>query len=249
MILPAVSVLLLLALASALFARRLLSALLVLPALALLVLAGTRPVPQIVLDGLRAPYVDQSAPEWAASNAIILLGADVVVTDGRERPGLIAYGRIAGAAEAYRSCKSAQRSCKIVASGGDPRVAGVAEADIYAAALADLGVPSSDILTETRSRNTFENARYTGELVKNTPFDRYFLVTSAFHMRRSLLYFGHFGIDARPMAVFVLQPVRSRLPLAYNTALADIALHEYIGIARYDLYNLMGWNPPPAQNT
>ncbi|MBN4747341.1 YdcF family protein, partial [Pandoraea nosoerga] len=30
---------------------------------------------------------------------------------------------------------------------------------------------------------------------------------------------------------------------AYNFALMDYALHEWIGIARYHVYNALGWNP------
>jgi hypothetical protein len=31
--------------------------------------------------------------------------------------------------------------------------------------------------------------------------------------------------------------------MAYNFALTDFALHEWIGIARYHVYNALGWNP------
>ena len=36
--------------------------------------------------------------------------------------------------------------------------------------------------------------------------------------------------------------VLSWLPLSYNFAMADLALHEYTGIVRYHVYNAMGWN-------
>jgi hypothetical protein len=34
-------------------------------------------------------------------------------------------------------------------------------------------------------------------------------------------------------------------PQSWNLALCDLALHEYLGIARYYEYNAMGWNAPP----
>jgi hypothetical protein len=34
-------------------------------------------------------------------------------------------------------------------------------------------------------------------------------------------------------------------PQSGNLALCDLALHEYLGIARYHEYNAMGWNAPP----
>ena len=36
--------------------------------------------------------------------------------------------------------------------------------------------------------------------------------------------------------------VASWSPLSYNLTMADVALHEYAGIARYRWYNAMGWN-------
>jgi hypothetical protein len=34
----------------------------------------------------------------------------------------------------------------------------------------------------------------------------------------------------------------SPIPLAYNFALADLAVHEYTGILRYYVYQQLGWN-------
>jgi hypothetical protein len=38
----------------------------------------------------------------------------------------------------------------------------------------------------------------------------------------------------------------SILPTGYNFAIADLVVHEYIGILRYYIYNLLGWNPKPS---
>lgn len=54
------------------------------------------------------------------------------------------------------------------------------------------GVPAGDVLVEDESRNTFENAQFSKKVLLaaglNPP---YILVTSAFHMKRSLWVFGH----------------------------------------------------------
>ena len=34
------------------------------------------------------------------------------------------------------------------------------------------------------------------------------------------------------------------IPVGYNFTLADYAVHEYIGIWRYYVYNFLGRNPP-----
>ena len=62
-----------------------------------------------------------------------------------------------------------------------------------------MNVPDTSVLIESRSRNTLENALFVGEELrrKNLP-PPYILVTSAFHMRRSLYTFKKAGIDVLP---------------------------------------------------
>ena len=56
--------------------------------------------------------------------------------------------------------------------------------------LKEFGVPAEAILVENESRNTLENGRYTKQLLQQSGLKPpYVLVTSAFHMRRSLMVF------------------------------------------------------------
>jgi hypothetical protein len=34
----------------------------------------------------------------------------------------------------------------------------------------------------------------------------------------------------------------SAIPLSYNFLLTDLAIHEYVGVLRYFVYERMGWN-------
>jgi len=43
----------------------------------------------------------------------------------------------------------------------------------------------------------------------------------------------------------LVRAVPSWFPQAWNAALFDAALHEYIGLARYRVYNALGKNAPP----
>ncbi len=62
--------------------------------------------------------------------------------------------------------------------------------------LRELKVPDSCVLIETHSRNTIENAAFTKLILRNKHLQPpYLLVTSAFHMRRSLLIFKKEGIQ------------------------------------------------------
>ena len=67
-------------------------------------------------------------------------------------------------------------------------------------------------------------------------------MTSGLHLKRSLLYFSHFGMGCLGAPADEWQPRRSWLPLAYNLALTDFAIHEHVGILRFKVYNALGWN-------
>jgi uncharacterized SAM-binding protein YcdF (DUF218 family) len=55
------------------------------------------------------------------------------------------------------------------------------------------------MIYENQSRNTHENATMTKPLLqKINPSGKYLLITSAFHMRRSLGCFAHEGINVTP---------------------------------------------------
>lgn len=216
-------------------------------ALAVIVLlaVGCGPLPNWLLARLQADVAVEAPVAWGQHNAIVLLGAGTVrvATTGKVEPSLFAYGRIDKAAAMYHACRlQAARACKVEVSGGDARGLGQPEASVYAAVLRRLGVDAGDLLLEPRSMNTWQNAQFSGPLLKAYAADRVLLVSSGFHLRRAMLYFTHFGIHATPVRADYVSAITSWKPLSYNFTLADLALHEYVGIARYHWYNAMGWN-------
>ncbi len=65
-----------------------------------------------------------------------------------------------------------------------------------------LGIPSDKIIIETRAKNTHENALYSKEIIDSLAVkDSVLLVTSAFHMRRSIACFNKQGIRVVPYVV------------------------------------------------
>jgi len=60
--------------------------------------------------------------------------------------------------------------------------------------LIKINIPEADIVTEERSRNTRENALFTAEILQNLPHEKLLLITSASHMRRSMLCFEKVGL-------------------------------------------------------
>jgi uncharacterized SAM-binding protein YcdF (DUF218 family) len=222
---------------------------------------GCGPIPAFLLTDLQSGYSATGTVREAGATAIILLGNGterVAATSGRTPAAVavpvpapdqaavevapLAYGRLVKAVELYRACRLKNSHCTIVVTGGDPQHHGASEAAVYSARLQQLGVEPTDILTESRSLNTWQNAQYTATVLSAHPADQLFLVTSGIHLRRSLLYFGHFGIRGRPVRADFVSAMLSPIPLSYNFLLADLAIHEYVGVLRYSVYQFMGWN-------
>ena len=216
-------------------------------ALAAVLAIGCGPVPRLLLAHLQDGYPTGHA-DWGQRNAIILLGSGSYRDDaGRATPSLFANARLLRAAMLYRACKATGADCRVEASGGDAARHGTPEATLYGEALQRLGVPASDLLLERRSMNTWQNAQFSAPLLRDYGADRVLLVSSGTHLRRADLYFRHFGVHATPVRADYLAASLAWLPQAWNLAVTDLALHEYIGIARYYVYEAMGWNAPAVQ--
>lgn len=86
----------------------------------------------------------------------------------------------------------------VLLSGGQVYEDTGAEAKIARRILMSLGVPEDMIYTETHSLTTGQNARFSAEIMREQGFARPVLVTSAFHMRRSVLNFAKQGVSVIP---------------------------------------------------
>jgi uncharacterized SAM-binding protein YcdF (DUF218 family) len=87
---------------------------------------------------------------------------------------------------------------KVLITGGTGRISdvGFPEAEALADFLRLAGVPSGDILLETKANNTYENALFTAEMLNELyPSEKILLLTSAFHMRRSAACFRKQNVD------------------------------------------------------
>lgn len=87
----------------------------------------------------------------------------------------------------------------IIISGGNGSLKEkiTTEAESLRQLLVQAGVPDSVILMEDKSRNTYENARFTKQLLSQHPdLKKLLLVTSAFHMRRAEACFKKAGVVA-----------------------------------------------------
>jgi uncharacterized SAM-binding protein YcdF (DUF218 family) len=211
---------------------------------------GSGLVPSVILNRLQSRSIAIKNASWGQRNAIIVLGYGTVRLPGQPtvRPSILAYSRIFEATRLYFLARKGNHECSIVVSGGDTSGTGITEADDYRAEIVQLGVPESDILLERQSKNTFQNAEFTAAMLRERQFDKMYLVTSGLHLPRALLYFSYFGINPTAWAADYIVPPVSIFPIGYNFTIADLAVHEYIGILRYYVYNFLGWNPKVSRS-
>ena len=203
------------------------------------VLIGSGLIPRYLLDDLQANYVHKPDIHWSDNNAIVLLGAGTQLIKSTQEfePAFFSFGRISETASQYKDCAKAQTTCKVIISGGDAQNNGVTEAEVYQQQLLRLGVPMADIIQEPNSVNTWKNAQLTSDLMKHHKFDNIVLVSSGLHIRRSELYFNHFGLDVIPVRADYMAAQISWLPLWYNFAVTDFALHEQVVFPRANICN------------
>jgi len=132
---------------------------------------------------------------------------------------------------------------KILLTGGSGHVfrQDQKESFFIADVLRKSGVAAEDIIIENNSRNTYENALFTRDLVKVKGIKgRFLLITSSFHMRRSVACFRKVGFDVDTF------PVDSKtreasftpdsfIPEPFYFTLWDQLIHEWVGMIAYKI--------------
>ncbi|MFT3953062.1 MAG: YdcF family protein [Piscinibacter sp.] len=102
-----------------------------------------------------------------------------------------------------------------------------------------LGVAKERITIERDSRNTWENALLTRQMLQPKPGERWLLVTSAWHMPRSVGIFRVAGFDVVPYPVDfesrntdreIRRPI---LPMSRGLDLVDRMAREWVGLLAY----------------
>lgn len=108
--------------------------------------------------------------------------------------------------------------------------------------LLDMGVPESDFIIESESQNTRENALFTKVLMdKENIKGNFLLITSAFHMRRSLACFNKVGIAVEPYSTDRYAGPRKYefdhlfIPNVSIMEAWETLIHEFVGFVTYKI--------------
>ncbi|UKB77373.1 YdcF family protein [Chryseobacterium sp. MEBOG07] len=191
---------------------------------------------------LQKSYVNISTPKNTPSQSaiIVVLGGGVVNFDNTEKLHTMSYSRIVTAYQLYHEYKKNNQPCKILISGKGR--GHTSEAEVFSENFKKMGVPDSDIIKEDKSMNTYENAKYSSKIVKQMAPSSVYLVTSGFHMKRSVSLFQTFGLKPIPQASDFIDTEITIFPNSYNAAFTFVMLKEVLGIWQVQLYNSLGMN-------
>ena len=220
----------------------------------LLALCGFSPVGKLLILPL-----EQRFPPWdpsrGAPDGIVVLGGGIEpdLSAAHGRPILDHSGdRLVAAAELARQYPNA----RIVYSGGNANLVGddsAKEADYALSMLESLGVAKARLTAERLSRNTVENAEFVKTVAHPKEGERWLLVTSAFHMPRSIGLFRRAGFKVEAYPVDWRASPSTALSFS-SVAInglerTEVAMREWIGLAAYRLTGKTDdFLPGPGQN-
>lgn len=205
-------------------------------ALLSLLLMAFSPLPRIVVRPLEDRFPQQDAAKGPVAGVIVLGGpiglarGDVVLTS--------AGARMTKAVELARLHPQA----KVVFTGGAANLVSPVtdtEADGARRLFLGLGLAPERLVFEDKSRNTLENAVFTRRLVDPKPGERWLLVTSAWHMPRSMGVFRKAGFAVEAFPVDYLSEgepadfVRPYPRAPRGLTIADDGFKEWVGLLAY----------------
>ncbi len=129
---------------------------------------------------------------------------------------------------------------RIVISGGSGALMLDGEDDASTALrlMEALGVARERLLLEGNSRNTYENAAFTRDMVSPAPGETWLLVTSAFHVPRSMALFRKAGFAVVPWPVDYRTSGQEGIGLFVDNPVdslqtATLGVREWIGLVAY----------------
>jgi uncharacterized SAM-binding protein YcdF (DUF218 family) len=187
--------------------------------------------------------LEQRFPSWDATrgapDGIVVLGGSIdpdlsmnrgapIVRSGADRI-------IAAVALARRYPKA-----RIIFTGGSANLISIdaKEADYALAVFESLGVSGERIEIDRRARNTEENAEFSKALAAPKSGERWLLVTSAFHMPRSVGLFRKVGFAVEPYPVDwrvggLIDLLSLRIFSLEALGSVDLGAREWMGLAAY----------------
>jgi uncharacterized SAM-binding protein YcdF (DUF218 family) len=212
---------------------------LALTVLALLILVIALPIVHWLTAPLEDRFARPERPPDRVKGIIVLGGAqEPEITESR---GVLALNRHSERMIEALALAQGQREALLVFSGWSGRLGGpdTSEQVVNTAFVELMDFDEDRVVREDRSRNTWENALYTKDLVQPGAGDVWLLVTSAAHMARSMGSFRKVGFEVVPWPVDyqTTGPFSwpSEFSVSYRLRELDHAAREWLGLLYYYL--------------
>jgi uncharacterized SAM-binding protein YcdF (DUF218 family) len=207
----------------------------------LLAICGFTPVGNLLLYPLESRFPPCDASHGVPDGIVVLGGG--IDPDPSDAHGEAVFSSSAGRVISAAMLAHRFPNARILYSGGNANFVGdtsAREADYAAKVFEGLGIPRERLIIERDSRNTFENAEFSRKLADPKPGERWLLVTSAFHMPRSIGIFRKvgFAVEACPVDWRLAGrrdlthfPFQSEEGLQHT----NLAIREWLGLIAYRL--------------
>lgn len=196
----------------------------------------------VVADRLLAALESDARTTYDPSrpyDAVVLLGG-MSDTNGTRRSGRPSFNDGVDRLLATYDVLARDEARFAIASGG-PDASGLSDAEVARDQLVRLGIASERVLVEDKAMNTRENATYVAAIMKERDLKRVVIVTSAYHMVRSVECFRAVGLEVDTLPVDFLSgegPRGGIMPRAHAFDMSSRAIREAFGRV---IYRVMGY--------
>lgn len=206
--------------------------------LAVLGLLGFRALPDALLRPLENRYPVPTAQDVSRHAGLIVLGGATQHPSVFWAHGQVPLGEAAERMSAPVGLMRQHPRLQLLFSGGEGRLlaTGTTEAELARAFYEQQGVDMARVTLEGGSRTTRENAHQVAQLLGERCQQPWLLVTSAWHMPRSMAEFQAVGCNVTPYPVDFRTGTNTPLgeySLAHSLLRWQTALHEWLGLWVY----------------
>ena len=202
---------------------------------------GYTPLSNFLLSKIEDFIKPSRYPIQQLTGIIVLGGSFGLELESKERNEILlndSAERLTKALEIYK--KNPRILILFSGFSGEFKPQGWSESDMARKFFLDQGVKIDNLIFENQSRNTFENIKYSKDIIANYR-GTWGLITSANHMPRSFFTFKKQGLILEPINVDYKTGTSRMFWINFDISSGlsnwSIILHELIGITYYKITN------------
>ena len=202
---------------------------------------GYSPLSNFLLSKIEDYIQPSKFPIQQLTGVVVLGGSFEKGLESKERNQVFLNStaeRLTKALEVYK--KNPRILILYSGSSNEVKLQGWSESDMAKKFLLEQGVKIDNLIFENQSRNTFENIKFSRDIIANYK-GTWGLITSANHMPRSFFTFKKQGLILEPICVDYKTGTSRIFWINFDITSGlsnwNIILHELIGIAYYKLTN------------